>query len=363
MFKCINLSSVIILSVLSSYAHADKYINTGRTATQQEITAWDIDVRPDFKGLPVGSGSVAMGQQIWEAKCSSCHGYFGESNEVFTPIVGGTTKADIASGRVAALVGNGQPQRTAIMKLATLSTLWDYIYRAMPWTAPKTLTSDEVFAVTAYILNLANIIPEDFTLTDKNIAEVQKLMPNRNGMTLNHGLRQVNGKPDVKSVACMSNCEIQAKIKSALPDSARNVHGNIEQQNRTFGAVRGTDTSKPVSNLPVSSMSRIEQAALTEPEKNKHTVQDKHAKPDMLSLAKKNGCLLCHGVNNKIVGPGFNEITAKYNSDKNAEAHLIEKISKGGSGNWGAVAMPAQTEVSISDIKSLVNWILKESKE
>lgn len=362
MFKRINLISVIILSVLSSYAHADKYINVGRSATPQEIAAWDIDVRPDFKGLPVGAGSVAMGQQVWEKKCASCHGTFAESNEVFTPIVGGTTKEDVASGRVAALVGNRQPQRTAIMKLATLSTLWDYIHRAMPWTAPKTLTNDEVFAVTAYILNLAEIIPEDFTLTDKNITEVQKLMPNRNGMSLNHGMMKVNGKPDVKSVACMSNCETQAKIKSELPDSARNVHGIIQQQNRTFGAVRGIDTSKPASNSPVSSVSRLERLALNDASREKIVAQEKQVKPDMLSLAKKSGCLSCHSVINKVVGPGFNEIAAKYKSDTSAEARLVEKVRKGGSGNWGNIPMPPQSETSTDDIKLLVNWILKENK-
>ncbi len=74
------------------------------------------------------------------------------------------------------------PQKTTIMKVATLSTLWDYINRAMPWNNPKTLTTDEVYGVTAYMLNLADVVPADFTLTDKNIAEVQQRMPNRNGM-------------------------------------------------------------------------------------------------------------------------------------------------------------------------------------
>ena len=67
------------------------YPGIGRAATPKEVAAWDIDVRPDFKGLPTGSGSVAQGQDVWEAKCASCHGIFGESNEVFTPLVGGTT--------------------------------------------------------------------------------------------------------------------------------------------------------------------------------------------------------------------------------------------------------------------------------
>ena len=65
------------------------YLAIGRNATAAEIKAWDIDVRPDFKGLPAGTGSVAKGSEIWEAKCESCHGTFGESNEVFTPMTGG----------------------------------------------------------------------------------------------------------------------------------------------------------------------------------------------------------------------------------------------------------------------------------
>ncbi len=352
MFKHISLIAIIVL--FASNAYAEKYSNVGRTATTQEIAAWDIDVRPDFKGLPAGSGSVEMGEEVWEAKCTSCHGTFGESNEVFTPIVGGTTLEDVASGRTASLIlGSVQPQRTTLMKVATISTLWDYINRAMPWTAPKSLSPDEVYAVTAYILSLAEIIPDDFTLTNKNIAEVQKLMPNRNGMTGKHGLGKVNGKPDVKSIACMRDCKTQSKVTSTFPVSARNSHGNIQQQNRTFGAVRGVDTTKPPAKTLKESLSRQQQLA-----PNKSAV-DALAKPDMLSLAKKHNCLTCHGINNKIVGPGFNEVAAKYKSDTSANAALVEKIKKGASGVWGEIPMPAQTTVSDVDVKALVNWILK----
>ena len=93
----------------------------GRAATPAEVRAWDIDVRPDFKGLPEGSGSVARGMDVWEAKCASCHGVFGESNEVFTPIVGGTTAEDIKAGRVARLTDRAYPQRTTLMKLSSVS--------------------------------------------------------------------------------------------------------------------------------------------------------------------------------------------------------------------------------------------------
>ncbi|MEL0007778.1 MAG: cytochrome c, partial [Luminiphilus sp.] len=126
----------------------------GRPATENELTAWDIDVRPDFLGLPPGQGDVWQGEEIWLEKCAACHGDFGDSNEVFAPIVlGNITEEDIESGRVAALQDSAVA-RTTLMKVATLSTLWDYIYRAMPWNAPKSLTPDEVYALLAYILNL-----------------------------------------------------------------------------------------------------------------------------------------------------------------------------------------------------------------
>jgi cytochrome c551/c552 len=362
MFKCINTIVAITLAVSSNFVYADKYPNVGRTATEQEIAAWDIDVRPDFKGLPKGSGSVTKGQQIWEGRCASCHGTFGESNEVFTPIVGGTTQDDIKTGRVAALASNKQPQKTTLMKVATLSTLWDYIHRAMPWTAPKSLSNDEVFAVTAYILNLAEIIPDDFTLSDQNIAEVQKLMPNRNGMTLNHGMWDINGKPDVKSVACMKDCATQLQTRSSLPEVARNAHGNIQQQNRTFGAVRGVDTTRPALTTPVNSATRQELVALNTPSMGVEAEAILPAKPNVLSLAKQNACLACHGINNKIVGPGFNEIAVRYKSDPTAEARLLEKVKNGGSGSWGPTPMPAQRRIGDDDIKLLVNWILNGAK-
>ena len=164
------------------------YPGLGRTATAREIAAWDIDVRADFKGLPKGSGSVAQGQDVWEAKCASCHGVFGESNEVFNPVIGGVTAKDVVSGRVANLARDDYPSRTTMMKLATLSTLWDYINRAMPWNTPKSLQPNEVYAVVAFMLNLSEVVPDNFVLSDQNIAQVQQRMPNRLGMSADHSL-------------------------------------------------------------------------------------------------------------------------------------------------------------------------------
>ena len=136
LFARLALVGLAVFSTQLTYAQSTqgsaKFPGIGRNATPAEVIAWDIDVRPDFKGVPKGSGSVAQGQVIWESKCASCHGVFGESNEIFTPIAGGTTTDDVKTGRVASLADRKQPQRTTLMKVPTVSTLWDYIYRAMP---------------------------------------------------------------------------------------------------------------------------------------------------------------------------------------------------------------------------------------
>ena len=342
---CVLCVSAVKLSI----AQSDKHQNIGRTASPQEIKAWDIDVRPDFKGLPKGAGSVAMGERVWEAQCASCHGSFGESNEVFTPIVGGTTKADIERGRVKNLEqGSTFPQKTTMMKVATLSTLWDYINRAMPWNAPKSLKPDEVYGVLAYILNLAHVVPDDFTLSDQNIADVQKRMPNRNGMVFYEPLWKANGKGDVANVACMKNCPVETTIRSSLPDFARDAHGNIQEQNRVIGPVRGADTTHPAPTSPVGSGSPPAPVAV---------VAAQPAAGDVKTLLAANSCTACHGMKQKIVGPAFSDIAAKHKGNPGLESYLAIKIREGGVGVFGAVPMPPQPQLSAAEAKTLASWI------
>jgi len=341
------LAVALGMSVFGSASAVDNFHGVGRQATPAEVKAWDIDVRPDFKGLPKGKGNVERGNELFEEKCASCHGSFGESNEVFTPLAGGTTKDDIKNGRVKGLSSGELPQRTTFTKVATISTVFDYIQRAMPWTAPKSLKPDEVYAILAYLLNLQEIVPADFELSDKNIADVQKLLPNRNGMTTDHGLWPGasakkggignGGVPDVKNVACMKNCKPEVQIGSTLPDYARTAHGELADQNRNFGPVRGTRTLGP-------------EAA------------KKAADASTLDLATKSGCMACHGVKNKIVGPGFNEVVARYQGQPDAESRLIAKVKAGGQGVWGSIPMPPNAHIKDDDLKTLVQWILAGSK-
>jgi cytochrome c551/c552 len=346
-----------VLAATGSQAQGGTITGLGRPATPAEIAAWDIDVRPDFKGLPAGSGSVSKGNDVWEAKCASCHGIFGESNEVFSPLIGGTTKEDLKTGRVARLLDESFPGRTTLMKVSTVSTLWDYIRRAMPWNNPKTLTVDEVYAVTAFMLNLGGIVPDDFTLSDKNIRDVQKLLPNRNGMTTDHGMWPGSGlgnggKPDVRAVACMKDCATEATVRSFLPDHARNAHGNLAEQNRIVGAQVGADTTRPPAAATAVAPSRPVAAAAPAP-----------AAPGAggAALFRKYSCNACHGVDNKIVGPGMKEVAAKQGSRTDALDYLTEKIVKGGSGVWGAIPMPPQS-LPPQDAKAIARWIVDGAK-
>ncbi len=355
-FRAIAAAALVSSGLGAAMAQDKPWATMGRDATPAEVKAWDIDVRPDFKGLPAGAGSVSLGETVWESRCASCHGSFGESNEVFTPIIGGTTKKDIETGRVAALVEGAKstaPQKTTMMKVATLSTLWDYINRAMPWNNPKTLKPDEVYGVTAYLLSLAEVVPPDFTLSDKNIAEVQQRMPNRNGMVFHEPLWKANGKGDVKNVACMKDCAVDPKVHSFLPDFARDAHGNIQQQNRVIGPVRGADTTKPAPKglIGTAAAATVAPAA---PAAGKG--------PNVNSLLAANACTACHGVKNKIVGPGFNEIAAKHKGRADAEAYLAGKIKSGGSGVWGAVPMPPQPQIKDDDARAIAQWIAAGAK-
>ena len=349
-------STALVLLIAATAGHAqDRYPGVGRNATPKEVAAWNIDVRPDFKGLPKGSGTVAQGMDVWEGKCASCHGVFGESNQTFSPLVGGTTADDIKTGHVARLNDPAFPGRTTLMKVSSLSTLWDYINRAMPWTAPKSLSTDEVYAVTAYLLNLGGIVPDNLTLSDQNMAEVQKLLPNRNGMTTDHGLwpgKAIGngGKPDVRAVACMKDCVPEPKVVSFLPDFARNQHGNLAEQNRSVGAQHGADTTQP----PPTSLANAKLVALA----TSATAKPKAASAGAAAtvLTQKLACVACHGVENKLVGPAFRDIAKKYGDRSDAVAYLSGKIRAGGSGLWGAIAMPAQA-LNEADARVIAQWL------
>ncbi|MES2909972.1 MAG: c-type cytochrome, partial [Pseudomonadota bacterium] len=215
-----------------------------------------------------------------------------------------------------------------------------------------------------YVLNLGNILPPDFTLSDKNIREVQGMLPNRNGMTTAHAMwpgKELGGiaKPDVQGSACVSNCGPEAVVKSFLPDYARNAHGNLAGQSRMIGASRGADTTQP----PPAVLAQSGQGTLAKPAaapaEMKPAAAPVSSGPTTASvtpLLQKNACLACHGMNSKLVGPGFNEIAARYKGRADAVNYLSGKIRSGGQGVWGAIPMPAQS-LSEAEAAQVAQWL------
>jgi cytochrome c len=371
--SCVAVASAFTLPsrALAQASVASSMGQIGRTATPAEVKAWNIDVRGDFQGLPKGSGSVSMGADVWDGKCASCHGAFGESNSVFTPIVGGTSKQDIAAGRVFFLSHPGYTHRTTLMKVSKLSSMWDYIHRAMPWNAPKTLTTDEVYGVLAYILNLGEIVPADFTLSDQNIALVQERLPNRNGKVFYKDMWLVQGKGDVVNPLCMKDCPVEGKIESSLPDGARNSNGNIAEQTRPFGPARGTDTALPPRSRmvgvpePVTS-SGVDAARLAAASTSSTPPPSAPASGGADSAVhaslQTNNCTACHGIDNKIVGPAFRDVAKKYAGRADAVDYLTGKIRKGGQGVWGPIPMPEQGQLKEDDAKAIATWLAGGAK-
>jgi cytochrome c len=181
------------------------------------------------------------------------------------------------------------------------------------------------------------------------------LLPNRNGVTTDHGLWPGKGmgngsKPDVKVVACMNNCTAEASVASFLPDFARNNNGNLAEQQRMIGPQRGADTTRPPAANPVAAATAAA-AAVAAPRVTAGSPADA-----ALALAKKNNCMVCHNVESKIVGPAFRDVAAKYAARPDAEAYLAGKIKSGGQGLWGAIPMPVQT-LPDCEAKLIAQWL------
>jgi S-disulfanyl-L-cysteine oxidoreductase SoxD len=160
----------------------------GQSISEAQLAAWDIDIRtPDGRGLPAGSGTVAQGEKIYTAKCVACHGAGAKGGTMFGTMVGGI--GSFTTGTRVLTPGSMYPYAPI---------LFDYIRRSMPMDAPQSLSANEVYALSAYILNLNGLIPANAVMDQTSLPQVQ--MPNRNGFV-------VDNRPDSSAVRCMSNCK------------------------------------------------------------------------------------------------------------------------------------------------------------
>lgn len=163
--------AALALSASTALAQTPSYKNVGRTPTKEEIQAWDISVGPDGKGLPAGHGTPKEGAAIFAEKCAVCHGDQGQGGKIGPRVVGGIADTEtLASLKPVRSVGGYWPYATSV---------WDFIRRAMPRDQSGTLTPNEVYATTAFILFKSGIIQEGDVLNEKTLPQVK--MPNRNG--------------------------------------------------------------------------------------------------------------------------------------------------------------------------------------
>lgn len=160
----------------------------GTPVVEPDLVAWNIDVRgPDGQGLPPGSGTARAGKAVFDAQCASCHGAAAAGGPMFGTMVGGI--GSFKTDKRVLTPGSMYPYAPA---------LFDYIRRAMPLTAPQSLSNDQTYAVTAYLLHLNGLVEQDAEMNATSLAAIR--MPNRDGFI-------VDDRPDTNAVRCMQDCK------------------------------------------------------------------------------------------------------------------------------------------------------------
>lgn len=183
------------LTMQAAFA-SERPFGLGTLATAAQVAGWDIDVRPDGLGAPAGSGTAIDGEEVYTERCAFCHGDFGEGMDRWPMLVGGHDT-----------LGEADPVKTIGSYWPYASTVYDYIYRSMPFGEAQSLTHNETYQIVAYLLYMNDIIAEDFELSHDNIGQIE--MPNRTGFFTPDPRpdgQPATGKP------CMRNCGVSVAI-------------------------------------------------------------------------------------------------------------------------------------------------------
>lgn len=196
-------SAALLVLALSAPALAQTKKETprnygiGHVATAEQIAGWDIDVRPDGQGLPPGKGSVSAGEKVYMDKCAACHGEFGESAGRWPQLAQG--KGTLATH---------DPVKTVGSYFAHVSSVFDYVRRAMPFGDAQSLSNDELYAVVAYVLNLNDVVDDKFVLSKETWKQVK--MPNAGNFYDDD--RETSEKAFWNKNPCMKDCRPPVKI-------------------------------------------------------------------------------------------------------------------------------------------------------
>jgi len=334
----------------SAYAYntqSTKGVMFGRTPTANEIKAWDIDALPDGTGLPEGSGSVELGDELYEEQCASCHGDFGGGGHGYPQLAGGNQDKD-ENGIVITLKNQREygktdaPKRTVGTYWPVATTLFTYIRDAMPYAHPKSLTDSETYAITAYILAQNGITIDGEEMDEEYVLDAEKLkkvvLPNRHGFYPN--IDGPTGPADVKAffadraknigagTRCMTDCKDLGGIDGKTEAAVVKIKYEMTDVKPPYAYAK--DLPPEVANKVVSKGEKMYDTS----------------------------CKLCHA-NDNMGAPAV--------GDAHSWADVMEKgfdavLSNAINGTGGMPAKGGNMDLSDADMKEIVEFMVNSSK-
>src|SRR5210317_414049 len=295
------LNSVIAATLLASPVAAEKF-GLGRKALPEEIAAWDLDIAPDGTGLPAGSGNAIDGDELFAEHCAICHGDFAEGVDNWPKLAGGMDTLD-----------HEDPLKTVGSYWPYLSTVFDYVRRSMPFGNAQSLSDDDVYAITAYILYSNDLIDDDFELSKETFLDVE--MPNADGFIIDDRAQTEYSQWSIyTNEPCMSDCKDEVKItmRAAVLDvtpeetKARKIQEMVDQTNP-----RNSSASQ-IEAAPTA----VESVAIETTEATAPVVSASSNDADLAAAGEKvfKKCKACHQVGEGAVnrsGPQLNGLVGR----------------------------------------------------
>ena len=327
-----------------------KGVSFGRAATANEIKAWDVDALPDGSGLPAGEGSVEEGDELYEEQCASCHGDFGGGGNGYPQLAGGNQEKDkngvIITLKNQRVYGNTDaPKRTIGTYWPKATTLFTYIRDAMPYATPKSLSANETYAITAYLLAQNGIkidgkeMDEEYVLNAEKLAKV--VLPNNDGFY-----------PDIDGPQGPEN------VRAFFADRAKNIGAGTRcMTDCTKKDLGGQDGKTPPSVVKI----KYEMSDVVPPYS---TIRDLPPEVEDKSISKaekqyNQSCKLCHATDN-MGAPAVGDVAAWREVVKqDAEKIVYNAIN----GIGGMPPKGGNEDLTPSEIKEIVDFMIESSKE
>lgn len=293
MSKCRNLLAATALTTLIAVPAFAEPLGLGRAAHPEEIAAWSVAIMPDGRGLPPGAGNVLDGEDAWIEHCAVCHGDFAEGAGNWPVIAGGMNS-----------LKHERPVKTVGSYWPYLSTVWDYVNRSMPFGNAQSLTHDEVYAITAYILYSNGLVDDEFELTHENFTEVR--LPNEGGFYVDD--RDEVELPLFTVEPCMSDCREPVTISARASDI------NVTPE---FHVIRFTYSDGSTAVAPAAAEDHTQHAAAEVVEEAATDAAEVAAVDPALIAAGETAwrqCRTCHQVGDNArngTGPALNNIMGR----------------------------------------------------